>query len=301
MSVDLKNREVTSPADPDLRLETELPSALPRGRPTAVFVKGTRGGAPFWDTLPVEAPADLGALGRIEATDPEPGAPAGASLAICMATFEPDMELFQRQIDSLREQTDSDWVCVISDDFSRPEHFERIRSVVAGDERFRISRSDKRLGFYRNFERALRLMPADARLVALCDQDDRWYPDKLETLRAAIGDAQLVYSDQRLTDRDGKVLRDTMWQGRSNNHTDLASMLVANSITGAASVMRREVAELALPFPDPPGWQFHDHWIAVAALANGEVAYVDRPLYDYVQHAGAVFGDVSGGGRPTRG
>ncbi len=70
-------------------------------------------------------------------------------------------------------------------------------------------------------------------------------------------------------------------------------MLVANSITGAATLFRREVAELALPFPDTPGLQFHDHWLGLVALAAGDIAYVDRPLYDYVQHAGAVFGEVS--------
>jgi hypothetical protein len=95
------------------------------------------------------------------------------------------------------------------------------------------------------------------------------------------------------------VLRETMWRGRRNNHTNLVSMLVANSITGAASLMRRGVVELALPFPQPPGWRFHDHWIALAALANGDVAYVDRPLYDYVQHSGAVFGDVTSARKGT--
>jgi hypothetical protein len=77
-------------------------------------------------------------------------------------------------------------------------------------------------------------------------------------------------------------------------------MLIANTITGAASLFRREVADLMLPFPEPPGLQFHDHWLALVALATGAVAYVDRPLYDYVQHSGAVFGDVTrpgGGGR----
>ena len=89
--------------------------------------------------------------------------------------------------------------------------------------------------------------------VALCDQDDRWHPEKLAVLREAIGGAGLVYSDQRLVDADGRVLRDTLWHGRRNNHTDLTSMLVANTITGAAMMLRREVAELALPFPDTPG------------------------------------------------
>jgi len=54
--------------------------------------------------------------------------------------------------------------------------------------------------------------------------------------------------------------------------------------------------ELALPFPDTPGFQFHDTWIAVLALRQTR-GYVDRPLYDYVQHR-AVFGDVTHGQRP---
>ena len=97
------------------------------------------------------------------------------------------------------------------------------------------------------------MLPAEAELVALCDQDDRWYPEKLAMLRGALGGAQLVYSDQRLVDRDGRVLRETMWEGRRNNHTNLASLLVANTITGAATLFRRELAELALPFPEAPG------------------------------------------------
>jgi glycosyltransferase involved in cell wall biosynthesis len=210
-----------------------------------------------------------------------------------MATFEPDRALFRAQVESLRAQTDRRWVCVISDDCSGPDHFAAVNAAVDGDERFVVSRSERRLGFYRNFERALRLAPREAGLLALCDQDDRWRPEKLATLRAAIGGAMLAYSDQRLVDAGGRVLRETMWRGRRNNHTNLASLLVANSITGAATLFRREVAELALPFPDTPGLQFHDHWLGLVALAAGDIAYVDRPLYDYVQHRGAVFGDVS--------
>jgi hypothetical protein len=226
------------------------------------------------------------------AAPPEPGL-----IAVCLATYEPDLTLLERQLESLRAQTDRRWECVISDDCSDDRRFAAIEAAVAGDARFTVSRSPRRLGFYRNFERALRMAPAPASLLALCDQDDVWHPDKLSTLRAALGRAGLVYSDMRLVDAHGSVLRETMWKGRRNNHTDLVSMLVANSVTGAAVLMTREVAELALPFPDTPGLQFHDHWLGLVALAAGEVAYVDRPLYDYVQHRGAVFGEVSGGRR----
>jgi glycosyltransferase involved in cell wall biosynthesis len=220
---------------------------------------------------------------------------ASSTIAICMATYNPNPELFDVQIRSLLAQTDERWLCLISDDCSDPDRFEQIEALSRRDPRFVVSRSDRRLGFYRNFERALSLVPAEVELVALCDQDDRWYPDKLKTLRAQLGDAQLVYSDQRLVDAGGRIIRETMWRGRSNNHTNLASMLIANTITGAAMLFRRELLGLALPFPDTPGLQFHDHWLALVALAAGEVAYVDRALYDYVQHPEAIFGEVTGG------
>jgi glycosyltransferase involved in cell wall biosynthesis len=214
---------------------------------------------------------------------------------VCMTTYEPEAELLATQLASLRAQSDERWVCVISDDCSDEVVYERIAALTAGDERFTLTRSERRLGFYRNFERALTLIPDGAGLVALCDQDDRWHPEKLATLRASLGDAQMVYSDQRLVRPDGALIRETMWRGRSNNHTNIASLLIANTITGAATLMRREVAERALPFPETPGLQFHDHWLGLVALASGAIHYVERPLYDYVQHSGAVFGDVTHG------
>ena len=301
------------------------PTAFAMPRPDLLHSRGEpsayRSG--FWGTVPIEAHETPGTvelevsarlasgtelvapLGRVEIVEPERPRPPQRSpersgrrlIAVCMATYEPDMALFRAQIESLRSQTDDGWVCLISDDCSSPDRFEQMRQAVGPDPRFALWRWDQRLGFYRNFERALRMAPAEAELVALCDQDDRWHPEKLEVLRGALGGAQLVYSDQRLVDAEGRVLRETLWQGRRNNHTNLASLLVANSITGAATLFRREVVELMLPFPESPGFQFHDHWLGLVALASGAVAYVDRPLYDYVQHAGAVFGDVTHGSR----
>jgi hypothetical protein len=223
----------------------------------------------------------------------EPAAGAGPFVAICMAAYEPPMDLFRRQVESIRMQTHTNWVCVVSDDCSNPERFAEVEELLAGDPRFVISRSPRRLGFYRNFERALSLAPAGARHVAMVDQDDEWHPDKLETLVAGIGDAQLVYSDQRIVSRDGDLIADTYWQQRRNNHSDLLSLLVANSVTGAASLFRRELLDYALPFPPAQFAHFHDHWVALTALCLGDIAFVDRPLYDYVQHGDASLGHAA--------
>jgi glycosyltransferase involved in cell wall biosynthesis len=227
---------------------------------------------------------------------PDPEGP----IAVCLATYRPDPALLGAQIDSIRAQSHTNWSCVISDDRSEPEHYARILEIIGDDRRFSVSQAPEWLGFYRNFERALSLAAPEATLVALSDQDDVWHPDKLATLRTAIGSAALVYSDQRLVDEAGRVLRDTMWVGRTNNRTNMASMLVANTVTGAATLIRRDVLERVLPFPECPGIQFHDHWIALAALAAGRLAYVDEPLYDYVQHGGAVLGRVVGPGTADR-
>jgi hypothetical protein len=146
------------------------------------------------------------------------------------------------------------------------------------------------LGSYENFHRALRMVGREIPYVALSDQDDVWHPDKLSTLLAALGDAELVYSDMRLTDPQGRVLSDTYWTRRYPNHANFASLLLGNSVTGAAALFPRRLLDAALPFPPRVGNLYHDHWLALVARALGEVVYVARPLYDYVQHEGAVIG-----------
>jgi O-antigen biosynthesis protein len=127
-------------------------------------------------------------------------------VAVAMATFDPETELFERQLESLREQSHRNWVCAISDDASSPERFAELERAIADDPRFTVSRAERRLGFYRNFERALGMVPAEAELVAFADQDDRWDPDKLGTLTQAIEGAALAYSDARAVRRDGTVI-----------------------------------------------------------------------------------------------
>ena len=46
-------------------------------------------------------------------------------VAVCMATYDPPIELFRRQIDSIRAQTHRNWVCLISDDNSSPDKLGR--------------------------------------------------------------------------------------------------------------------------------------------------------------------------------
>jgi SAM-dependent methyltransferase/glycosyltransferase involved in cell wall biosynthesis len=212
-------------------------------------------------------------------------------VAICMATCNPPLAYFRQQIESLRAQTHSRWHCIVSDDASDERLWREMTHIIGGDPRFRLHRHSARVGFFRNFERCLSLVGDDAGFVALCDQDDEWHREKLAASLAAFeADTTLVYTDMVLVDDEDRTIAPSLYEGRMNNGRDLPSLITANSVAGAALMFRRSLLDDALPFPDLPGHAFHDHWIAATALARGRLAFVDRPLYRYRQHAGNVIG-----------
>jgi len=232
-------------------------------------------------------------------TDPILEVQDQASVAICMATYDPPLELFRRQIESIRGQTHTDWHCYISDDHSGSDIFNQIRSIVGADCRFTMSRRATRLGFYRNFQCSLELVaPSQHAYVALADQDDRWYPDKLSVLLHELRPGvNLVYSDLRIVDTTGRISSESYWTSRSNNFTDYFQMFFANTVTGATSLFRAELLPQILPFPRSIGAAFHDQWISLVAMSIGEIAYVDQPLQDYIQHDSSVIGHAVRPGR----
>ncbi len=191
----------------------------------------------------------------------------GATVAVCLATHRPDPALLRRQLASLDAQTYGDRMLVREDD-------------------------DAGSGAWRAFERCFVRVPADAAFVAPCDQDDVWRPDKLAVLVDALerSGAVLAYSDVRVVRPDGTVLSETYWTDRANGADDLGDLLATNVVTGAACLFRRAVLDVALPFPREVDGAHHDHWIALCALALGDLAYVDAPLVDYVQHGANLVG-----------
>ena len=221
---------------------------------------------------------DCGPVGVVAAA-PAPPVPLptpagdGPLVAICMATYNPRPELFARQVASIRAQTHARFVCLVADDGSPPGALDLIERTCAEDERFVLVRGEGRLGFYRNFERCLALVPPEASAVTLSDHDDEWHADKLATLVAALegSGAQLVYSDMNIVDEEGALIAPSYWVRRRNNDTDLGSLLLANTVTGAASLFRRELLADILPLPPNVGHPYHDHWIACVALALGEI------------------------------
>ncbi|WP_347978090.1 glycosyltransferase [Microbacterium sp. ProA8] len=213
--------------------------------------------------------------------------------AICMAVYRPDAVALKRQIDSLQAQSIGDWRCEIAIDGGRPSDLATVHSCVGGDGRFRVVNYVDRVGFYRNFERAMKQVDYEVHWIALADQDDRWYPDKLEKLIPLLDGAELVTGQARVVIQQGTEMVDggatrRRWLG-------LFADLLDNSVTGSFCVFTPSVARAALPFPQPTDAAYHDHWIGACAAAVGSVRIIDDPLQDYIQHDRNVVGESRGG------
>ena len=156
------------------------------------------------------------------------------------------------------------------------------------------------------FERCIRATQGD--LVALCDQDDVWYSDKLETMTEVFvsnTDVGLVFSDADVIDARGARQGYTAWATdqvafRGNRRADFSAetaftmLLEGNLVTGAAAAFRGRYRDLVLPFPsldssDGP-WKLHDGWIAVLLAAVCRVWPEDRALLAYRLHADQQLG-----------
>jgi hypothetical protein len=131
-------------------------------------------------------------------------------------------------------------------------------------------------------------------LIALSDQDDVWEPEKLATLIADLGDDLLVHSDVIVVDTEGKLIAPSCRRrdfgalhGRVFMDRDYhrASLLTRNTLAqGCTMVMRRELLDVALPFPENE--PDHDLWLAFVAAAMGRVHYVDHAGVRWRIHGG---------------
>lgn len=216
-------------------------------------------------------------------------------LAICLACYNPSLEHITTQLDSIIQQDYTNWVCIIHDDASTNTVFETIQERYKTEPRIQYVKHTDNAGFYHNFERCLHSIPSDTDFVAFADQDDKWYPQKLSTMVAAFetsSDTQLVYHDMRIVDEQGNILAHSFWEKRKNQCKNLESLLLSNTVTGAASMFRYTLLQHALPFPSYTDGMFHDHWIACCARASGQIKFIPAALQDYIQHQHNAIGYV---------
>lgn len=143
----------------------------------------------------------------------------------------------------------------------------------------------------------------------LCDQDDIWFPDKVElTLKEMKrmeamehGPAPiLVHSDLSITDERAHIrhLSLARYQNIAVNDNRFSHYLVENNITGNTIMINQAFKELLSYIPEE--CVMHDWWMGLLASCFGKIAYIDKPLTLYRQHGGNQLGAASGAKQAIR-
>ena len=204
-------------------------------------------------------------------------------VSVALAAFN-GAEFLRAQVDSVLAQSHAPLEFVAVDDASTDETGAILRDYAARDSRVQVHFNERNLGYNANFAKALSLCRGE--YVAPCDQDDIWHPDKLGLLLEAIGEADLAYCDSEYVDRTGAPLgrRLSSERGMYAGNDPLA-LVLTNSVSGHASLCRRELAERARPFPEEI---YYDWWLAINAAAGQGIHYLDRPLVQCRRHADTI-------------
>jgi glycosyltransferase involved in cell wall biosynthesis len=216
------------------------------------------------------------------------------SVALCTYNGE---RFLPQQLESIAQQTRLPDELIVCDDRSTDRTVSLLREFAASAPYpVSIYENEHNLGSAANFERAIRLCGGN--LIALSDQDDIWYPIRLERSEQEFTvhpQAGLVFSDADVINDRDELTGPTMWQRvgfagkRARDLVGGEYLLLAKHrfVTGATVMFRASLRDRCLPIGQ--GW-IHDEWIALMTAAFFDLRPINQALIRYRIHASQQVG-----------
>ena len=207
---------------------------------------------------------------------------------ILLATYN-GARFLKEQLDSILNQTHTEFRLIISDDKSTDKTRAIIEEYAAKDSRIEYHFQKKNLGVIKNFEFLLKKVESDYFMFS--DQDDIWKENKIELSLAKLkeDDADLVYSDLEVVDRDLKTIYKSYWklkglENKVKKYNNFEALYLTNFITGCTMLSKKKFIDLILPLPTKSKYVLHDYWVSLIVSQHGVLTYVKEPLIKYRQH-----------------
>lgn len=221
---------------------------------------------------------------------------ANPNIVVILGSYNCE-RFISEQIETIRSQTYPPSTIMVSDDGSTDE----TRSILAGFGDAIKLVDGPRTGYANNYLELLKAVPKSASHLALSDQDDHWFEDKLEraitrlsqvkpTRPALYGSASIVC--------DVELARQGPSKKVDASRIGFRHAMAQNFAGGNTFVLNRAAIELvqsALPCSIP----VHDWWLyLLISGGGGEVLYDDEPSLLYRQHPSNAIG-ANGGAAAT--
>lgn len=216
-------------------------------------------------------------------------------ISVALCTYNGDRFLWE-QLQSLARQTQLPDELVVCDDRSSDHTIDLLHKFAkTAPFKVRISVNERQLGITKNFEKALTACEGD--ILFLCDQDDRWEPEKIARMTQYLEQnpsLNVAFSDAALIDEQGELLSTGFWQvvrlhplqlDQWQKGESIKIMLIGNRVAGCTMALRKSFLHRVVPFPDDVPEFLHDTWIAFTASVLDQIRYLPERLVHYRQHA----------------
>ena len=200
-------------------------------------------------------------------------------VSIAMATYNGE-KFLKKQLNSILSQSYEKLEIIICDDRSSDKTFEILEEYANKYSNIQVYRNEQNLGYVKNFEKAISL--CNGEYIALADQDDIWFEDKITILYDNIEDNLLIHSDCSLIDEEDNEIF-SFWKKDVYSHDNFEDFLYSNVVTGCSTLFSKKLLDGILPFPE--GLAYHDWYLAIFAAREGKITYYSKPLFQYRQHA----------------
>ena len=200
------------------------------------------------------------------------------SVSVCMASYNGEQHILE-QIQSILSQLDLNDELIISDDNSTDNTVDIIKEF--NDNRIKIIENNTNIGYTGNFERALREVKNE--IVFLSDQDDVWLDNKVKTVIKYLDKYDFVVSDAKIVDNNLSVINVSHFNVH-NVKNGFINNFIKSRYLGCLMAFRREVIEMALPFPRRHNICLHDTWILNVAGMYFKTGLIPAQLVLYRRH-----------------
>ena len=188
------------------------------------------------------------------------------TVSVVMATYNGEKFLAE-QIDSILSQSYPVHELIVQDDCSTDGTTDIVRQYMQKYPFVKLFINERNVGYNENFRRAA--MHATGDFVAFSDQDDIWFPQKLERQVAAIGDCDICFSNTL----DGETLESS--KPCPDRRFTFETIIWRNQVSGHTMLCRRDFVQC----PDYwLGYVYYDWSLLLHALIVGGVVKVAEPL-----------------------
>lgn len=199
------------------------------------------------------------------------------SVSVAMATYNGE-KYIKEQIETILINLQENDELIISDDGSKDKTREIIEAF--SDKRIRLL-DGPRQGVKKNFENAIKA--CSGKYIFLCDQDDIWDEQKVETvLKAFTDEVKVVVHDCTLVNDEGEVIVDSFFDYRASGPGILKNIW-KNSYMGCCMAFDSKIMGTILPIPDKI--EMHDQWIGILGDRLGKNIFIKESLIKYRRHS----------------